>query len=506
MRQISTIFAPMKRLLYLISILLSVFFVSSCQKQDGHISHLPTCLEDLRGHNVGVLVGAITDLKLSSLPYNDITISRFDNPTAIIQALQFGKLDAALLDNSCLLAFDLEEQGIDIAFDDIPGGAAAVAFHLQSTELCRQYNDFLSHIKENGVHQQLAERWLSGEKLTNITMPDIPLDPNAPVLKVGMLDADPPFSYISQQGPVGYEVEMILRFAQYAGYSLDLNLYEFTALMPALQSGRVDLVCSMLFITEERAKTILFSDPYYFDNSACIVSNQQGKAGDGLISATKKNVYNNLVMEDRYKIILEGLCLTLLITLFSLIFGTLLGILFCWRSYSKNNKFWARVLRLYGDIQGGLPLLVILMIMFYVVFASTDLSAVSVSIITFSLFFAYSCYEIFRNGIDSIDIGQTEAARLLGFTRFQSFWYVVLPQAIRRILPIYEGKAIDLMQNTSIVGFIAIADLTKAANIIQSRTYNAFFPLIVVSLIYFLLAWLIARSLRFICRKHLQND
>jgi len=145
--------------------------------------------------------------------------------------------------------------------------------------------------------------------------------------------------------------------------------------------------------------------------------------------------------------------------------------------------------------------LVMLMILFYVVFASTGLSAMIVAIITFAFNMAAYSSEMFRTSIESVDPGQKEAGLSMGFTKVRTFIYIILPQAVRKVIPIYKGEVISLLKMTSIVGYIAVVDLTKASDIIRSRTFDAFFPLIVVAIIYFILSWLLGLGLDYINKK-----
>jgi polar amino acid transport system substrate-binding protein len=139
----------------------------------------------------------------------------------------------------------------------------------------------------------------------------------------------------------------------------------------------------------------------------------------------------------------------------------------------------------------GIPELVLLLIMFYVVFPKTGLPSDMVAIITFALFFASGASDIYKTSLDAIPYGQTEAGLALGFTRTQTFFHIVLPQAVRRGLPLYKGQCVSLLKGTSIVGYIAIRDLTRAGDIIRSRTFDAVVPLLVITVIYFVLVWLI---------------
>jgi len=108
--------------------------------------------------------------------------------------------------------------------------------------------------------------------------------------------------------------------------------------------------------------------------------------------------------------------------------------------------------------------------------------------------------EIFRSGIEGIAKGQTEAGIAMGFNRFQTFVFIVLPQTVQRILPVYKGEFISLVKMTSIVGYIAVQDLTKASDIIRSRTFDAFFPLVMVAILYFVIAWVLMQSLEYLER------
>jgi polar amino acid transport system substrate-binding protein len=137
----------------------------------------------------------------------------------------------------------------------------------------------------------------------------------------------------------------------------------------------------------------------------------------------------------------------------------------------------------------GIPVLVVLMLIFYVVFASVNIDPVFVSVIAFGMNFAAYAAEIYRAGIESIDRGQTEAGVAMGFTKVQIFLDIILPQTVMRILPVYKGEFITLVKMTSIVGYIAVQDLTKASDIIRSRTFDAFFPIIMVAVLYFLISW-----------------
>ena len=213
------------------------------------------------------------------------------------------------------------------------------------------------------------------------------------------------------------------------------------------------------------------------------------------MNSVVESFYNNLIAEDRYRMILDGLQVTLIITICAALLGTMLGGLVCWMR--MNHRAWLRqIAKVYIDLMRGTPVLVLLMIMYYVVMAPVDATGIVVAIVTFAMNTAAYISEMLRTAIQGIDRGQTEAGLALGFTQRQTFFRIVMPQVIKSVLPVYQGEVISLLKGTSIVGYIAVADMTRASDLIRSRTFDAFFPLIVTAIIYFLMAWLIGMLLQ----------
>ena len=210
----------------------------------------------------------------------------------------------------------------------------------------------------------------------------------------------------------------------------------------------------------------------------------------------------NLLQEQRYLLILDGLKITAAISLGAIALGSLLGALVC-RMRMARQAWLVVPAKTYIAIIRGIPLPVMLLLAYYVVFASVNISPVWVAIAAFAATFAAYTAEIYRAGIESIDHGQREAGLALGFTRVQTFAHIIAPQALCRILPVYKGEVINLVKMTSVVGFIAVQDLTRTADIIRSRTFDAFFPLVMVAVLYFLISWLLLISLTGI-EMHLQ--
>lgn len=220
------------------------------------------------------------------------------------------------------------------------------------------------------------------------------------------------------------------------------------------------------------------------------------------LQSMKDEFILNFVRGDRYEYLLEGLKKTLEITVFAVLIGIVLGFLVAIirSSYDKREKkkattFMGRVgngciwlmnavCKLYLTVIRGTPVVVQLMIIYYVIFSSVKIDQVLVGMIAFGLNSGAYVAEIVRSGIMSIDPGQFEAGRSLGFNYVQTMRHIVMPQALKNVLPALGNELIVLLKETSVSGYIGLADLTKGGDIIRSQTYSSFLPLIAVAVIY----------------------
>ena len=210
-------------------------------------------------------------------------------------------------------------------------------------------------------------------------------------------------------------------------------------------------------------------------------------------------LYKSLIYDKRYMYILTGLKNTLIISLFAVIIGFLLGTIIALINDSNekngNFKILSTLGRGYVNVIRGTPMLLQLMIIYYVIFKSVDISPVLVGIIAFGLNSSAYVSEIIKSGINSVDTLQYESALSLGFNYSKTMIYVILPQAIKNILPALGNELVTLIKETSVAGYIGIVDLTKASDIIASNTYNYFFPLIITAIIYFILTTTLTKLL-----------
>ena len=486
----------MRRFIQLLIIVLYCFSLFSCKRQDTTETKEKvkiTAYGDLEGHRTAVLLGSVQDIALSGA-IDEKNIMRLSSIPELLATVENGKAEYCVFDEGCILNVDLEARGLECCYrSENEGGDVAAAFRKDGDSLREKFNAFLAGIKSDGTLDDIFRRW-STKRVDTVHSPDIP-QPQGTPLEIGTMGSDLPFSTIRNNDWAGIEIEMMKHFGRYIGRPVHFNDYNFGALIAALNTGKIDMVVSDMFITEERSEQVSFSDPYY--HSCTIYIGQKAdavKAKKDLWQKAKEGFQKNVIEEDRWKMLVDGLWETLVISFWALILGTVLGAGLCFLRMSRH-AFWRGVAKTYIELMRGIPILVFLMVMFYIVFSSSGMSATVVAVLAFAFnLAAYTC-EMFRTGIESVDKGQTEAGRALGFGKVKTFLLIVVPQAMKQIVPIYKGEAVSLIKNTSIVGYIAIQDLTKVSDIIRSRTFDAFFPLIIISIIYLLLAWLLGLAL-----------
>ena len=218
----------------------------------------------------------------------------------------------------------------------------------------------------------------------------------------------------------------------------------------------------------------------------------------------------NFIDDNRWRYIADGLKVTLIVTVFAVLIGVLLGFLIAIvrTTHDKTGKLKIlnAICKVYLTVIRGTPVVVQLMIIYFIIFGSVDISKVLVAIVAFGINSGAYVAEIFRSGIMSIDNGQFEAGRSLGFNYAQTMMYIIMPQAFKNVLPTVCNEFISLLKETSVSGYIALQDLTKGGDIIRSRTYDAFMPLIAVALIYLAMVMIFTKLVSLLERRLRNSD
>lgn len=240
-------------------------------------------------------------------------------------------------------------------------------------------------------------------------------------------------------------------------------------------------------------KSIDDSESYMMSGTAAVVAKEE--VGTFSLESIKKSFQGTFVAEDRWKMIVDGLMVTLKMALWAALLGTVFGLL-VYMLCRKGNKLLNGFFGGFSWLFSGMPMVVILMIFYYVIFGQSSFDGVMIAIIAFSLSVMLSVYSLMKTSVKAIDRGQIEGSYSLGFTDMQTFLHIVLPQAMEQFVPNYKTTLINMLKGTAIVGYIAVQDLTKVSDIIRSRTYDAFFPLIATAIIYLLIVVIMTRLIQ----------
>lgn len=350
-----------------------------------------------------------------------------------------------------------------------------------------QINRFLAQVRESGLLDDMYQRWV---READTVMPDIPAAENpAAVLRVGVSGMMEPFEFYANNEVSGFGAEFVRRFALEMGYRIEFRMANMTALLADCQTGVVDMICGSLSHTAEREEMFDFSDTVFVTGASVAVmdSESAGAESGGLWNYLVTSFEKTFIREQRWKMILSGLGVTILISVLAILGGTLLGFVLCLAKRCPYRAVSGLVKGFIMLIQ-GMPIVLLLMICFYLIFSGVGLGEILVSVIAFSVYLSVYVADILDTGISGVSRHEVEGAIALGFNRVQIFWKIVFPQAVAQVFPVYQGNVVNLIKQTSVVGYIAVMDLTKASDLIRSRTFDAFFPLITTAIIYFLIA------------------
>ena len=419
-------------------------------------------------------------------------------------ALQTGKIDAFA--NTLPTAIYMTHEHKDISYISEPlevtDTYSAFTNSEKGKKICGEYADFIKSLWDNGTIKRLADKWIYSEDENARQLEDYSQLPNADgVLKMAIDTGRMPFAYVKENKIIGYDIELAVLFCKAKGYGLEVYSMNFAGILGSIKAGKCDLTGSITR-TPERAETMLFSP---VPNAQTPIVLLVMKTKDAAVNIAEPSFWEDtsasfertFIREDRWKLFAEGIINSLIITLMSILCGMLLGftVFMLCRTGSKAanavTKFSVWLIK-------GTPIVVLLMILYYIVFGHVNISGIAVAIIAFSLTFGTSVYRMLTFGTGAVDKGQTEAAYTLGFTDMQTFFMIVLPQAALHFMPSLKEEITMLVKSTSIVGYIAVQDLTKMGDIVRSRTYEAFFPLIAVAVIYFIMSWILNIIINFI--------
>ena len=444
--------------------------------------------QDLNGKTISMLTGAPFEELISSKVQNVKEFTYYTSMSDLFLGIKSGKTDAGLCNNAVAELAINKDSEIALFPENLGESSFGIAF-AKGDARCADWRGAFEKIPEE-TKEQLWKKWTSSDDSVK-TMIEQDWPGKAGSVEVAACDTLQPMSYVGEGGAlVGFDVEMILYMAKELDMHVTFTGMDFAACIAAVESGKADMACGSIIVTDERKETMDFVE-YYPSAFVFVVRAAKTEAADEtFLGSIKSSFEKTFIREDRYKLFISGIITTIVITVLSIIFGTFLGFLL-YMACRNGNKFANGFAGFFVWLIQGMPVVVLLMILYYIIFAKSDISGAVVSIIAFTFVFGSGVFGMLKSGVGAIDKGQKEAALALGYSDIRCFFRIILPQAVPHFLPAYKGEVVSLVKATAIVGYIAVQDLTKMGDIVRGRTYEAFFPLIAVAVIYFILGGLL---------------
>ena len=447
---------------------------------------------DLNSRTVSMLTGAPFEELVRSFVPDVGRFTYYSSMADMLLALKAGKTDA-ILNNSAVAALAINRNH-DLALfpQSLRDGMFGFAFAKGDRER-EKWQEALDKIPEETI-DALWEKWTgTDEGVRHVPEQDWP-GRNGTV-KAAMCDTLEPLCYAGENGELnGFDVELLLLMAKELDVHVSFTGMELAAVLSSVQSGKAILGGGSIIATGERKEMMDFVE-YHPAAFVLVVRTAADDAASAAgsssyLSDIRDSFYRTFIKENRYKMVLSGLWLTVLMSISSGAAGIVLANLLVLLRH-KNIRAANVLLSVWESLVAGIPAVVILMVLYYIIFGKSGMPAVAVAIIGFTLIFGARVYGAIWNAASAVDGGQREAALALGYTEDMAFRKVVLPQARRIYVPVLQSQFISLLKETSIAGYIAVVDLTRAGDLIRSRTMEAFFPLTAIALIYYALTRLL---------------
>lgn len=441
---------------------------------------------DLEGARIGVQLGTTGDIYVSDYEGDEAgtTIERYNKGADAIQALKLGKIDCVVIDEQPGIEFVKQNSNIRIIDEEFSLEDYAFCVSKENTELLAQINTAIEKLQADGTIDNIIKNYIGTEEEIG-AYPYVSKDVARTngTLIIGTNAEFPPYEYYENNQITGIDMDIMRAVSDELGMDMQIEDMAFDSIIAAITSGKVNVGASGFTVTEDRKKNINFTDTYITTKQVIIVRDGGSTGGYSL----KEKLYDNFMKDNRYLYIVKGFGNTLIITLFAVMLGIVLGFLIAIvrTNHDRNGELpiLNAVCKVYLTVIRGTPVMIQLLIIYYVILASVT-NKIVVAAIAFGLNSAAYVAEIVRSGIMSVDVGQFEAGRSLGLNYSQTMQLIILPQAIKNILPALLNEVISLLKETSISGYIGLMDLTKGGDIIRSNTYEAFLPLIAVAIIY----------------------
>lgn len=465
-------------------------------------------VDDLKGAKIGVQLGTTGDIYSSDYEGDKegTTVERYNKMADAVQALKQNKIDCVIIDEQPALTVAKDNSDLKILEEEFVSEEYAICIAKGNDELTDKINSALEELKADGTIKSIISNYIGEEKGKHPYKTPEGTKYSGKTLVAATNATFPPYEYYENEKVTGIDIDIINAIGDRLGMKVEIADMEFDAIINSVSSGKADVGIAGLTVTKDRLKSINFSNSYAKSKQVIIV--KAGKEGNkiGIVEKFKKN----FIKDNRWKYITKGLKNTLIIAIFSAILGIILGFLVAFVRVTHDRtgkiKLLNRVCKLYLTVVRGTPMMIQLLIMYYVIFKSVNVDKVLVAVLAFAVNSGAYVAEILRSGIMSVDNGQFEAGRSLGLTYKVTMMSIILPQAVKNVLPALCNEFITLLKETSICGYIGLNDLTRGGDIIRSNTFDAFMPLILVAIIYLFFVQLLTMGVAAMERSLRKNE
>lgn len=468
----------MKKILLIIC---AALLITGCGVEGKQINSI----DDLKTARIGAWPGGAYEIKAREvLP--EAQFVGLDFISDLVQNLKQHKIDAFVLGKAYV--DNLKFEGVDVDYLPQSLGDVPISYIFPKNErgqkLCNQMNEFIAQVEANGELDALKTKWLRSDE-SKRTFTKSNLSGENGTLKICTDAQNSPFTYLRERQVVGFEVELIDKFCVAYGYDYEIKVNVFETMLTNVTLGKVDVGMDGFEILPERQKSMLFAKPTDVEQTVAVINSKT--SSDTTLAGRIKT---SLIDEDRWKMILEGAGITLAITIASIIFGTMLSFA-VYMIYREGNRRVNYIIDAIHRTLQGVPTMVMLLFFYYTVFSNVDLPASVTAVVVFSIVLSITVFALLKDGAQSIARGQTEAALSLGFSERRAFVKFILPQIVRNLFSQYQVALNITLMETAIVGYIAVQDLTRMADLIRARTYDAFIPIITIAIVYLVLSRLL---------------
>lgn len=457
-------------------------------------------LSELDGKIIGILSGSNYDQIIKQNLSGSYELKYFSTISDVISALKAHKIDAFTTDEPVGVLAVNRNSGIGMVPEAIASDNYGFFFQ-KGSPVTGEFSKVIESLRSDGTLNKLKEKWCGSDDSAK-TLPKQDWEAKNGTITMATTGEQEPLTYVSGSRTIGYDVEVAYICCKELGYGINVENQAGAAVMASVVSGKADFGGGGISITEERKKTYDFTVPDYNGAVVAIVRAQDNEPAPsgGFWNDISSSFYKTFIQENRWQLFVKGLGVTILISVCSGALGVLLGYLTVLARRS-GVRWVGKLVDGYQALMGGVPIVVVLMVLYYVVFGSIDIAGEIVAILAFILSFGATAGSTMWTSINGIDNIQEECGLALSYTRWEVFNKIIFPLARRQFTPQLLGQFVSLVKETSVIGYIAVQDLTRASDIVRSRTMDAFFPLISTAIIYFLFCRLLTWGLNKLANK-----